>query len=181
MIEKKWHCLYTKAGFEKKVSDQLKRKGIESYYPLTHQKHQSSDRRKGPSIPLFKTYVFVRMTDNDKKVVLRTYGVLSLVHWMGSPVVVRDNEIQLMRMFIAEHTRVQVETTKVNANEMVRIVTDHSSEFTSKASFGFTNPVKIIIPTLGCAIIADSPATHSEHTGTTKKIIMNAERQMATP
>lgn len=178
MSEKKWHCLYTKAGCEKRVSDYLKKKGIETYYPISRQHNGSSAGKK--AYPLFRSYVFVRMTEADTRVVLRADSVLSLVHWLGQPVLVRDNEIQLMRMFIAEHSHVVLEKTKVNVNEMVRIVTDHKNELGSNIAFGFTNPVKIIVPTLGYAIIADSPAGVVETFTPQTRMAVNQDFEMAT-
>ncbi|RYY53774.1 MAG: hypothetical protein EOO09_16820 [Chitinophagaceae bacterium] len=178
MNDKKWHCVYTKPGCEKRVADHLTKKGLETYYPTSRKRVGSSSARK--PYPIFRSYVFVRMAESDSRVVMRADSVLSFVHWLGKPVVVRDNEIQLMRMFIAEHSHVLIEKTKVNASEMVRIVTDHSNEFGSNIAFAFTNPVKIIVPTLGYAIIADAPAGTVE-TFSPSRIAVNQDWQMANP
>ena len=180
MNEKKWHCLYTKPGREKKVSDHLKKKGITAYYPLTVERIKSIDRRT-VSVPLFKSYVFVKISEADKEKVLRTDGVLSFLYWLGSPVQVKDNEINLMRTFISEHTKVHAEKTKVHPTEMVRIVTDNVHEFTSSQTFAFTNPIRIIFPSLGYAIIAETPSSNVSSFISTDKKVNREKYQLATP
>lgn len=53
-----WHLIYTRPKQERKVSDQLLEKNIQTYLPLTRQRRKWSDRIKVISTPLFPSYLF---------------------------------------------------------------------------------------------------------------------------
>ncbi|WP_204268528.1 transcription termination/antitermination NusG family protein, partial [Escherichia coli] len=63
--EKRWHALYTKPRWEKKIDTVLLRKGVESWCPLQKVERQWSDRKKIIEDPLFKSYVFVKIDDTE--------------------------------------------------------------------------------------------------------------------
>ena len=58
--EKKWHVIYTKSKWEKKVDELLMQKGFESWCPVQKQERQWSDRKKIIETPLFRSYVFIK-------------------------------------------------------------------------------------------------------------------------
>ncbi|MFW1373630.1 transcription termination/antitermination NusG family protein, partial [Vibrio parahaemolyticus] len=64
--EKRWHALYTKPRWEKKIDTVLLRKGVESWCPLQKVERQWSDRKKIIEDPLFKSYVFVKIDDTER-------------------------------------------------------------------------------------------------------------------
>ena len=43
--------------------------------------------------PLFKSYVFVKVTDEDRSTVRMTNGAVNFVYWNGKPAVIREKEI----------------------------------------------------------------------------------------
>ena len=100
--EKRWYALYTKPKWEKKVDSILIRKGIESWCPLQKVERQWSDRKKVVEMPLFKSYVFVRVTEAERLSVLMTDGVLNFVYYVGKPAIIRDEEIDLIKTYLAE-------------------------------------------------------------------------------
>jgi transcription antitermination factor NusG len=101
-IVKKWYVLYTKPRWEKKIDSVLQRKGVESWCPLQKVERQWSDRKKVIEDPLFKSYVFVHIEDEEKFKVLNTDGVLNFVYYLGKPAVVRNEEIDLIRDYLGE-------------------------------------------------------------------------------
>jgi transcription antitermination factor NusG len=78
---KKWYAIYTKPRWEKKVNTILSQKGIESWCPIQRIERQWSDRKKIVEEPLFKSYVFVRISEAEKNEVIITGGVLNFVHY----------------------------------------------------------------------------------------------------
>lgn len=100
--EKKWYALYTKPRWEKKIDAALIRKGIESWCPLQKVERQWSDRKKVIEDPLFKSYVFVRITETERRQVLMTDGVLNFVHYLGKPAVIKEDEVNNIKMYLAE-------------------------------------------------------------------------------
>ncbi|HEX6915454.1 MAG TPA: UpxY family transcription antiterminator [Chitinophagaceae bacterium] len=100
--KKYWYALYTKPRWEKKIDSVLLRKGIESWCPVQKVQRQWSDRKKIIEDPLFKSYVFVHIDEAERVKVLMTDGVLNFVHYMGKPAVIRDEEIELIKRYLAE-------------------------------------------------------------------------------
>lgn len=102
-LEKKWYAVYTKPRWEKKVDSSLLRKGVESWAPLQKVERQWSDRKKIIEDPLFKSYVFVHVNmDEERLTVLQTDGVLNFVHYLSKPAVIREEEINLIKLFLLE-------------------------------------------------------------------------------
>ncbi len=100
--EKKWYAVYTKPRWEKKIDSVLIRKGIESWCPLQKIERQWSDRKKIIEDPLFKSYVFVRISNEEKTKVLMTDGVLNFVHYLGKPAVIKNDEVDTIKRYLAE-------------------------------------------------------------------------------
>lgn len=105
-----WYVVYTKPRNEKKVAVKLKDKGIEIYCPLQEEVHQWSDRKKKVKVPVFRSYIFVRLENYKKESVpiLETPGVLRFLWWLGKPGIVRDEEINDIRHFLEEYDQVEV-------------------------------------------------------------------------
>jgi transcription antitermination factor NusG len=102
MSDKKWFAIYTKPRWEKKVDSILIKKGIESWCPLQKVQRQWSDRKKIIEDPLFKSYVFVHITEEERIKVLTTDGVLNFVHYLGKPAVIRNEEVDLIKKYLLE-------------------------------------------------------------------------------
>ncbi len=96
----KWYAIYTRPRWEKKVNKLLTEKGIESYCPLNKVRRKWSDRMKLIEEPLFKSYVFIKITDESRTNVRMTDGVINFVYWDGKPAVIRDKEIQTIKLFL---------------------------------------------------------------------------------
>lgn len=102
VVVKNWYVLYTKPRWEKKINSTLVRKGIESWCPLQKVERQWSDRKKIIEDPVFKSYVFVHVADDEKFRVLNTDGVLNFVHYLGKPAIVRNEEIDLIKSYLLQ-------------------------------------------------------------------------------
>lgn len=98
----RWLVIHTKPRHEKKVAESLQRKGFEVYLPLKKIVRQWSDRRKKVQDPLFKSYVFIKVNEEQQRAALMTYGVVRYLYWCGAPAVVRDHEIDAIREFLGE-------------------------------------------------------------------------------
>jgi transcription antitermination factor NusG len=120
-IKKTWYAVYTRPRWEKKVASLLLEKGIENYCPINKVTRQWSDRKKVVLEPVFKGYVFVRLEENKKWDVKQINGILNFVYWLGKPAKIRDEEIDIIRMFLNEFNDVQVEAKGVVVSSEVRI------------------------------------------------------------
>lgn len=97
-----WLVLHTKPRHEKKVLQDLDRKGFQAYLPLLKVLKQWSDRKKKVQEPLFKSYVFINVEESERALALMTYGVVRYLYWCGKPAVVRDEEIEAIKQFLGE-------------------------------------------------------------------------------
>lgn len=107
--QKHWYALYTKPRWEKKVHELLLQKGLQSYCPLNKVRKKWSDRYKMVEEPLFKSYVFVRVTDEERADVRFVDGVVNYVYWLGKPAQVKEIEIERIKRFLNEFEDVEVE------------------------------------------------------------------------
>jgi transcription antitermination factor NusG len=106
---RKWHVVYTKPKWEKKVDSNFTQKGIESWCPTQKKERQWSDRKKIIEEPLFKSYVFVKATKEEYTNVLSTMGVVRFLYFERKPAIIRDNEIELIRKYLGlSYTNIQV-------------------------------------------------------------------------
>ena len=99
---KKWYVLYTKPKWEKKVDGVLLKKEIESWCPLQKIQKQWSDRKKIIEEPLFRSYVFVRINEDERIKVLQTEGVINFVHYLHKPAIIREEEIGVIKSYLLE-------------------------------------------------------------------------------
>ena len=110
-----WYVVYTKPKWEKKVAEQLTKGGIECYCPLIIQERQWSDRKKKVEVPLFNSYVFVRLAENDRNAVFLSSGVVRYLFWLSKPAIVRDEEINVIKKWLntSDAIDLMVDTYKI--------------------------------------------------------------------
>jgi len=96
-LRKVWLAIYTKSRHEKKADEQLRKKGIESYLPLVKRRQQWKDRKKWVWMPLFRSYLFVRVHLNETLYVLQTYGVHHIVRFNNQYAVIPEEQIDSIR------------------------------------------------------------------------------------
>src|SRR6187551_2660447 len=108
-MSSKWYAIYTRPRWEKKVNNLLLEKGLESYCPLNKVRRKWSDRVKLVEEPLFKGYVFVKVSDDDRTSVRMTPGVINFVYWEGKPAIIKEREMKAIKRFLDEYENVEVE------------------------------------------------------------------------
>jgi transcriptional antiterminator NusG len=99
-----WYAVQTRYRFEKKVAEELRRKGLETFLPLRRELHRWSDRYKDIEVPLFPGYVFVRTDQSvDSRVlVLQTGGMIGFVNFHGEALPVPSRQIEQLRILLAQ-------------------------------------------------------------------------------
>jgi transcription antitermination factor NusG len=97
-----WHALYTSPRAEKRVKEQLEQHGIECYLPLHRSPRVWSDRVKMVDMPLFNSYIFIKCKASEILRMNKIYGVVRVVFYDGKPAIIRQQEIDAIRMFIEE-------------------------------------------------------------------------------
>lgn len=92
-----WYVAYTCGRHEKYLAQQCEQHGITAFLPLYAVHRQWKQRRAKVLLPLFPSYVFVRMTLVERFRVLSLPGMVSLVCFHGIPAVVPDAQIEALR------------------------------------------------------------------------------------
>ena len=93
-ITKKWYAIYVKSRHEKVIFSELRKKGIESSLPLMTTIRQWSDRRKKVEVPLFRSYLFVKIElKTEKMSVLQTLGVVKFVDFNREAVTIPEQQM----------------------------------------------------------------------------------------
>ena len=162
MNEKKWFALYTRARWEKKVSEILTRRKIENYCPINKVVKQWSDRRKVVYEPLFTSYVFTRVSESNVASLRQVSGVINPVYRLGKPAVIRDPEIEAIRGFLAEHSDVRLEKAPVNISDRVRILGGPLTELEGQVLSIGNKTVKVFLPSLGYVMQAEVKISNIE-------------------
>ena len=78
-MKKNWYAVYTKLNCELKVTAQLNRKKIDNYCPLNSTSINSGFRKRWNNMPLFKSIVFVYISDQEMVNVKQTNDVLNFL------------------------------------------------------------------------------------------------------
>ena len=100
---KRWYALYVRSHHEVAVGKQLALRGIEFYLALYSAVHFWNNRcSKCLELPLFPGYVFVHIGPWERASVLGVQGVVHLVGATGRPIPLPDDEIEALRLGIAE-------------------------------------------------------------------------------
>jgi len=118
---KNWLVIYTKSRNEKKVAERLEQDGFEAYCPIVRIMRQWSDRKKKVSVPMFSSYVFVRVTERERLEVVKVAGVMNFIFWRGKPAIVRDEEIVAVRHIEEKGHNVEVSALQVEKGQLITI------------------------------------------------------------
>lgn len=153
-MDKKWYAVYTKPRWEKKVAEVLTQRQIESYCPINKVLSQWSDRKKLVYEPLFKSYVFVHVSDEQLVELTKIPGIINLVYWLAKPAVIKDAEIEAIRLFLSEHNYVKKEQA-IHINDA--IIISRGSLINQKGTVVAikNNYVTVELPSLGYVLYAE--------------------------
>ncbi|MFL5809006.1 MAG: UpxY family transcription antiterminator [Flavisolibacter sp.] len=150
----KWYAIYTRPRWEKKVNGLLLQKNIESYCPLNKVRRKWSDRIKTIEEPLFKSYVFVKIADDERTSVRMTNGVVNFVYWNGKPAIIKEKEIQTIKRFLDEYENVEVVKIEFEPDDRVRVIAGPMMDHEGKIIEVKNKTVKLCIDSLGYMLIA---------------------------
>jgi len=119
--EANWYCLYTKPRMEYRVHQALVTRGIESYLPELPL--SARDRRRGIRRPFFPRYLFARMMLADNLLWVQwTVGLVRILSFGDSPVIVDNAIIEMLKENLAERIRMEAEYGQFRPGERVRVI-----------------------------------------------------------
>ena len=97
-----WYAMYTRANAEKKLFDNLQEKKIECYLPMRKVQKMWSDRKKWVDEPLFRCYIFVKVSYKEFFTALNTSGVVCYVSFGGKAQAIPEVQINNIKTFLSQ-------------------------------------------------------------------------------
>jgi transcription antitermination factor NusG len=98
VAERRWFATFTLPQNEKSVLKQLDIRKVESFLPTYETTRVWRNRqRKKITLPLFPTYLFVRINRSERGKVLQCPGVLHIVGNHREPIPLSDAEVEFLR------------------------------------------------------------------------------------
>ncbi len=154
-MQKNWYAVYTRPSCERKIAGQFTKWKIENFCPLNTVRANVSWRHKMQSEPLFKSYLFVHISENEISRLYKAEGVVSILYWLGQPAIINKEEIKTIKEFTNNYRCLRVEQTGVNISDKVKIMNGPSYKMEGKFISIKNKTIKVNLPSLGFAIIAE--------------------------
>lgn len=163
MTERKWFVVYTRPRWEKKIEKELQMAGITAYCPVRKVKNQWADRVKEVELPLFSSYVFVKINAKEDLKVRTTTGVMNFVYYMGKPAQIRDVVIDEIKCFLELFPSLEaVGLQQLNAGDRVIIKEGIMTQKQGEILQVRGKNVLVVIDCLHCALITKIPVSNLE-------------------
>jgi transcription elongation factor/antiterminator RfaH len=156
-----WFAVYTRSRTEKKAHDELVKKGIICFLPMLKVLRQWSDRKKWVEVPLFNSYLFVQISQQEYQRVLQTQGLVRFITFEGKAVPIPQQQIEAIKIFLGQGAPNYLQTD-------MNFETGANVEITRGAMMGLTgillhvagkHRVKVEIDCVGQSLIIDVPKT----------------------
>ncbi len=98
-----WYVIYTRANSEKKLFNNLTQKGIECYLPTRKIPNSKIESIKWSEEPLFRCYLFVRVSYLEFFTALNTPGVICFISSAGKAQAIPEIQIINIKIFLAQN------------------------------------------------------------------------------
>jgi len=107
-----WYAIYTKPNSEKKLYSSLVEKQIECYLPLRKVLRYWSDRKKWIEEPLFKGYLFAKVSYKEFFDILNTPGAVCYVSFGGRAQPIPEKQMSSIKTMVEQAKEEMVLTYK---------------------------------------------------------------------
>ncbi len=158
---KSWYALYTRSRTEKKTHEWLIKSGIDAYLPLQKTLKQWSDRKKWVEEPLFRSYIFVHISQAEYYDVLNSPGVVRYITFEGKPVAIPPQQIEAIRQFVDTGQELPDVELKLVPGAIIDIIAGPMKGIRGELlEIMGKKKVRIEIDGLGQAVFLELPASH---------------------
>jgi len=160
---KNWFVIYTRPRWEKKVDQLLNMQGITSFCPTRKIKSQWADRVKDVEMPLFSSYVFVKINPKEELKVRLTLGVMNFVYYMGKPAKIRENVIESIKNYMRIYPEAEVMSIPgMEIGDRVKIKDGLMTQKVGEVIKLQGRDVLVVLDSLNCALITKVPFSNLE-------------------
>lgn len=154
-MQKNWYAVYTKPDCEKKIAALFSKWKFENYYALNCVRTNVSWRSKLNWEPLFKSYVFVKISEDKIEKIQKLEGVVNFLYWLGKPAVIKTEEIEAIKELTEFYQDIKLERTIVNINSDLRIIDKPSYSIEGNFISVKSKTVTLNLPSLGYKLTAE--------------------------
>lgn len=152
----KWYALYTKSRTEKKVAERLNKIGVEYYLPLKKTLKQWSDRKKYVFVPIINSYIFVKVKKEQLYDLIAVEGITRYISFSGRPVEVRQQEIDVLKLFLESGTEVEFLDGEPKKGKLVKFTSGIFKDYKGKIlKVNRKNQLVVEIESLGKSLIVN--------------------------
>jgi transcription antitermination factor NusG len=116
----KWFAFYTAPRAEKKIADRLAKLNIEHYLPLLKTLRQWSDRKKMVIEPLFKSYIFIRLPEQDIRNILPVEGIIKVINFGGIPQSIPEEQLSYLKLLLENPDAIEIHNT-ISIGDKVKV------------------------------------------------------------
>ncbi len=120
---RRWHVVYTWPNAEAKLAKQIEQKPGHGnvFLPVKEEIHQWSDRKKRINVPLFKSYVFVQVNDDEYHRIKKLSGFAHYIRFSKQAAAVPESDIERIRLTLASGYEVETTQTSLVVGDQVEI------------------------------------------------------------
>jgi transcription antitermination factor NusG len=170
MSEKKWFALYTRSRAEKKVLLELEYAGIEAYLPLITRMRKWSDRLKKVEEPLFRSYIFVCIHQNQYFNAVNVPGAMRFVSFESKAVEIPEKQIEAIRYYLSDPESLSSDEQPIAAGQLVRVKRGQMEGLIGRlVRYKNKHRLLVIIEAIGQTITLNIPRTQVEVVNEAKK------------
>ena len=154
-MQKNWYLVYTKPKCEKKVAALLTKRKIESFCPQNRTQVKQIRKSKLVDQPLFSSYVFVNLEEDNFLHLRKIENILNLVYWKGQPAIIKDEEISILKDFVNDHCDIRLEKTRVDEKDSAKIIDRPVYTIDGNLLTLKNTSIKVNLPSIGYTLIAE--------------------------
>ena len=116
-----WYAAYTRPRCEKRISELLTQQGFENYLPLIKSIRQWSDRKKTVELPLFSSYIFVRIDTKEYHKAVKINGIVRFITFDKKLVTVPGCQIEAIKKYIETGEEFIADESSFTIGKRVRV------------------------------------------------------------
>ncbi|CAM4102934.1 UpxY family transcription antiterminator [Gillisia limnaea] len=147
-----WYVLYVKSKYEIKAATTLEKMGIEVYCPVIKEMRQWSDRKKMVTKPLFSSYLFIKIQEQNREKVFDVTGIVRYVYWLGKPAMVHDEEIETIREWVESGTTEKIVVEGLSPGDRIKLKSGVFKDQEAKIIDIGKNTMRLILVDIGFTV-----------------------------
>jgi transcription antitermination factor NusG len=154
-MSKDWYIIYTISRREKQVVSALDHKKIVNYCPLNNISLSDTTNPQFNKIPLFKSSIFIFISNEEIELVMQIPGVLNFLYWLSEPAIIKKEEIQAIQLITGNYNNIKIEKSIINQLKEVSIKEENLFHTKINSNTKNIKILTVILSTMGFTLKAE--------------------------